>query len=414
MKKEKAEKKSYLLRCLLCGAEADERKSHTHCLKCAGPLDAVYDYEKIAAGLDLDALRAVGAGLKKYRNFFPIADFIDELDLQEGGTPLYHAEKLGGKLGLTNLFVKNEGANPTGVFKDRGSVIEMIKAWELGARAVIVASSGNMAASCAAYAARAGLKCFVLIPDETPVGKLAQMLEYGAHVIKIRGDYSDCLHIVEKLHAAHGLFLAGDYVFRREGQKSLAYEVCEQLDFTAPDAVIVPTGAGTNVSGIWKGFKEFRELGLIDALPKMIVVQADGCAVLADAFLDGLKDPKPWGKTDTVCTAVAVADPTDGIPALWAVRESGGVALSISDGETLKAQKMLAGSEAIFCETSSALAIAAIPHLKAKKVIGKGDLVVCVATGNGLKDPMTSLQNLPKPVILEADASVVSEYLKSR
>jgi threonine synthase len=409
-----AAKKTYSLLCVACRQIADEKKSHTHCLKCGSPLEAIFDIKEIGKRIDIVNLRGAGAGIKKYAELLPVNKFEDDLSLQEGNTPLYHAEKLGPKLGMKNLYVKNEGANPTGVFKDRGSLVEISKARELGAKEVIVASSGNMAASCAAYAARAGIKCNILIPQETPPGKLAQMLEYGAHVIKIRGDYSDCLHIVEKLHKIHNLFLAGDYVFRREGQKTLAYEICEQLDFAAPDAVVVPSGAGTNFSGIWKGFNEFKMLGLIDTLPKMIVVQADGCAVLVEAFLKGLKDAMPWKKTNTVCTAVAVADPTDAIPALRAVRESNGIALSISDDETLKAQKMLAGSEAIFCETSSALSIAAIPHLKEKGIIKKDDLVVCIATGNGLKDPMTPLQNLPKPVILEADAGVVSRYLKSK
>jgi len=405
---------NYVLACSSCKKECDEKRFHNLCPRCGEALEAVFDYKKIKSRLNVFDLRSAPQAALKYLDFFPIRDLEKVVTLQEGGTPLYHAEKLGKKYGLKNLYVKNEGANPTCVFKDRGTLVEITKAVELGAKAVIVASSGNMAASVAAYSAKAGLPCYVLVPVETPVGKLVQMLEYGAHVIKIRGQYSDCVHLVHKLAPLHKLYLAGDYVFRREGQKSLAYEVCEQLDHNAPDTVIVPTGAGTHLAGIWKGFKEYRELGLVSGLPRMVGVQAEGAAVLAEAFEKGSRTYKPWKKTQTICSAVAVADPIDGKLALKAVHESKGAILSLSDEEALKAQKSLAGSEAIFCEPSSALAIAALPHLLKKKLIKKTDTVVCVATGNGLKDPMTPLQNLPSPPTLEADLKVVSRYLKAR
>lgn len=405
---------NYVLACTSCKKKCDERKSHNRCLHCGEALDAVFDYEKLKTRLNVYDLRNTAVSSRKYLDFFPINDLEKVISLQEGGTPLYHAERLGKKYGLKNLYIKNEGANPTGVFKDRGTLVEISKALELGAKAVIVASSGNMAASVAAYSAKAGLPCHVLVPQETPVGKLAQMLEYGAHVIKIRGQYSDCVHLVHKLAPLHGFYLAGDYVFRREGQKSLAYEICEQLDHKAPDAVIVPTGAGTHVAGIWKGFKEYYGLGLVAGLPRMVAVQADGAAVLVEAFFMGGKSYKPWKKTETLCSAVAVADPIDGKLALKSVRDSGGTMLSLPDGETLKAQKQLAGSEAIFCEPSSALAVGAIPHLIKKGLIRKSETIVCVATGNGLKDPLTALQNLPVPITLEADLRVVSRYLKAK
>jgi len=405
---------NYVLACSSCGRECDERKSHNLCPHCGEALDAIFDYEKIRERLNLFDLRSAPPSVGKYLDFFPINDLQKVVGLQEGGTPLYHAEKLGKKYGLKNLYIKNEGANPTGVFKDRGTLVEITKAVEFGAKAVIVASSGNMAASVAAYCAKASLVCYVLVPAETPVGKLAQMMEYGAHVIKIRGEYTDCVRLVHDLAPSHGLFLAGDYVFRREGQKSLAYEVCEQLDHRAPDVVIVPTGAGTHIAGIWKGFKEYRMLDLIDSLPKMVAVQAAGAAVLVDAFGKRSRNYKPWKKTSTICSAVAVADPVDGKLALKAVYDSKGAVLAIEDAETLKAQKCLASNEAVFCEPSSALSVAAVSHLIDQGIIRKTDTVVCVATGNGLKDPMTPLQSLPSPPTLEADLKVVGRYLKSK
>jgi len=404
----------YRLVCTSCKKGCKERDAHSRCPACGGPLDAVYDYARIAGKSVLSALLEAPISSLKYLDLTPINDPKKVVTLNEGCTPLYNAAKLGRKFGLRNLYVKSEGSNPTGVFKDRGTVVEITKALELGATAVMVASSGNMAASVAAYCAKAGLPCHVLVPNETPVGKLVQMLEYGAHVIKIRGEYSDCVHLVHGLAEKHGFYTAGDYVYRREGQKSIAYEICEQLEFEAPDVVIIPTGAGTHLSAAWKGFKEYKMLGLIDRLPRMVAVQAEGAAVLWDAYKKNLKAYKPWKKTGTVCSAVAVADPLDGDLALEAIYESNGSVYVADDAEALAAQKLLAGNEAIFCETSSALSIAAIPHLIRDKVIGRNDTVVCVSTGNGLKDVMTPLQSFAMPISLEADLKVVDKYLKSR
>jgi threonine synthase len=366
-------------------------------------LEAVYDY----------TLKPTGS-VGEVPFFSPVKNHGKTVGLDEGHTPLYHAEKLGRQLGLKNLFVKNEGANPTGVFKDRGTTVEITKALELGAKAVMVASSGNMAASVAAYCAKAGLPCHILVPHETPVGKLVQMLEYGAHVIKIRGEYSDCVRLVQGVAAKHGFYIAGDYVYRREGQKSIAYEICEQLEFAAPDVVVIPTGAGTHLAAAWKGFRECLMLGLTDSLPKMIAVQAKGAGVIHEAFEAGKVTYKPWKNTKTVCSAVAVADPSDGNLALEAIYESKGAVYAIDDDEALAAQKLLAGNEAVFCETSSALSIAALPHMVKDKVLRGKETVVCIATGNGLKDVMTPLQSFKMPVTLEADIKVVDRYLKSR
>jgi threonine synthase len=392
----------YRLVCTSCKKDADEKEVHSRCAFCGGPLDAVYDYGKKPTGL-------IGG----VPFFTPVKDIKKQISLEEGHTPLYHVEKLGKKYGLKNLFVKNEGANPTGVFKDRGTTVEITKALELGAKAVMVASSGNMAASVAAYCAKAGLPCHILVPHETPVGKLVQMLEYGAHVIKIRGEYSDCVKIVQGVAAKHGFYIAGDYVYRREGQKSIAYEICEQLEFEAPDAVIIPTGAGTHLAAVWKGFKECLLLGLIDKLPRMVAVQANGAAVIYEAYKAGKVAYRPWKKTKTVCSAVAVADPSDGNLALEAVYSSKGAVYVLEDEEALVAQKLLAGNEAIFCETSSALSIAAIPLLIKDRLVSGKDKVVCIATGNGLKDVMTPLRSFKMPVTLEADLKAVDRYLKA-
>jgi threonine synthase len=309
------------------------------------------------------------------------------------------------------------------VFKDRGTYVEVLKALELKEKALIVASSGNMASSCAAYTAKVQMPCYVLVPEMTPIGKLVQMLEYGAHVIKIKGEYTDCVNLVQKLAPMHHLYLAGDFVFRREGQKTLAYELCDIFTYMnrltssrgkAPDVVIVPMGAGTHLAGIWKGFQDYFQLGLIAKMPRMIGVQANGSAVIFEAFQKGKTTYEKWEKTLTVCSAVAVADPLDGDLALQAVYQTKGTILAVSDKEALKAQRTLAEEEALFVEPSSALTIAALPYLVSQKLIKPSDLIVCVATGNGLKDPQTPLESLSKPPILQADYTVVSRYLSGK
>lgn len=403
-------KQRYLILCVRCGKTVDEKYDQTLCSACGGPLDLAWNYALLQKWKPTSI---IGTSVVRYAALLPIKKIDTHISLQEGDTPLYKLEVLGGKLGLRNLYVKNEGANPTGVFKDRGTYVEVLKARELHEKALIVASSGNMAASCAAYTAKAQMPCYVLVPETTPVGKLAQMLEYGAHVLKIKGEYSDCVNLVQKLGPEHKLYLAGDFVFRREGQKTLAYELCDKFGH-APDVVIVPVGAGTHLAGIWKGFQDYFRLGLIGKMPRMIGVQADGSAVIVEAFEKGLTQCGKWKKTSTVCSAVAVADPLDGDFVLQAVYQTGGVLLSIADKETLKAQKLLASTEALFVEPSSALTIAALPYLIDQGFLKSSEHIVCVATGNGLKDPQTSLKSLPEPVTLAADHKIVSRYLKGK
>jgi len=238
----------YKLVCISCGKEWDEKKTVTNCLSCSGPLDVIYDYEYIMERLNVYTLRHSSLSALKYLVLYPILDLTNIVSLEEGGTPLHKCRKLGEDFGLQNLYLKNEGTNPTGVFKDRGSLVEITKAKELGAKAVCVASTGNMAASVAAYSSVANLPCYVVVPEDTPIGKLAQTISYGAKVLQIRGTYSDAVELTIQMAKEHKFHLAGDYAFRREGQKSQAYEIVEQLGYNVPDYVVVPMGCGTNIS----------------------------------------------------------------------------------------------------------------------------------------------------------------------
>ncbi|MBI5412371.1 threonine synthase [Candidatus Peregrinibacteria bacterium] len=407
-----AQTKLYQLKCFSCGKLFDERETVTRCLSCGDPLTIEYDLKFMRQRLNVYALKNSPVSALKYLSFYPIQDLNKIVTLDEGGTPLLRCRNLSKKLGMNKLYIKNEGANPTGVFKDRGTLVEVTKALELNAKAVCLASTGNMAASVAAYSSIAKIPCYVLVPEGTPVGKLAQALSYGAHVIQVRGSYSDCATLAEALAKKYGFYLAGDYAFRLEGQKSQAYEIIEQLYWKCPDTVVCPVGCGTNLSAIWKGFKEFKELGLIDRLPRLIAAQSTGCNPVVKAFREKRSTFDIIEKPNTLCGAVAAGNPLDGKKILQALRESKGSAVEVTDEDALHAERELAKSEAVFVEPSGALGLAAISQLAKKGFFKKKDVVVCIATGSGLKDPKTILKIFPEPPSIEPDMREVDHYFK--
>lgn len=404
----------YHLQCIDCGSIYDERETATRCLKCHESLDVIYDYEKISKRLHHYAIKNAPISALKYVDFYPINDLGKIVSLKEGNTPLYKADNLGKMFGLNRLYVKHEGMNPTGVFKDRGTLVEVTKALELNASAICLASSGNMAASCAAYAAKAKIPCYVLVPEGTPIGKLAQTISYGARVLQIRAPYSTCAKLAEETAKKHNFYLAGDYVFRGEGQKSQAFEIIEQLDWQVPDYVIVPVGCGTNMAAIWKGFWEFKKLGLVDKVPKMIGVQPSGCAPVYESFKKGHDRVGSWGKIETLCSAVAVSDALDGNKLLRGIRESNGDFVMVTDEETLKFEQILAKEESIFVEPSGALGVSALAKLAKENFFKEDDLIVISTTGNGLKDPVTALKYQPAPATLEPEMTEIDRYLEHK
>lgn len=407
-------KSFYQVVCVKCKSEFTEEETLTKCLKCDEALDVTYDYSYIKGRLNLYALKNSPLSARKYLDFYPINDLGTLVTLNEGGTPLQKTQNLEKQLGLTNLYIKNEGANPTGVFKDRGSLVELSKAKELKIKAVCCASTGNMAASVSAYAAVANIPCYVFVPEGTPIGKLSQTLSYGARVIQVRGTYADCVDLCEKTAKKFGFYLAGDYALRGEGQKSIAYEIVEQLFWRVPDWVIVPMGCGTNIAAIWKGFKEFYQLGLIDKLPKMLGVQPETVPTLVKAFHEKKKRFIKVDKPLSVASAVGIGCPQDDIKALKCLRDSHGNAETASEEEILEAEMLMSRKESMFVEPSAALPVACLKKLLNKGIIKKDDLIVCVATGAGLKDPKSVLSIVPDPPTLEADFGEVENYFKNK
>jgi len=400
--------------CINCGTHYPTDEIIYFCKKCGDILEIKLDYDITKDVLKKSNWKKTPLSVWRYRDLMPVTDTGRIVTLGEGGTGLHQCKRLGKALGLRQLFVKNEGENPTGSFKDRGMTVGVTKALELGVKSVICASTGNTSASLAAYAAKAGLQCAVLIPSgKIAYGKLAQAIIHGAKVIQVRGNFDEALDIVFKLSEKHKFIYLLNSInpFRIEGQKSLGYEICEQLDNKPPDRVVVPVGNAGNISAIWKGFTEFQNLGFIRTLPKMTGIQAEGSAPIAQAIKSGSKDIKPVINPETIATAIRIGAPVSWKKAVNAIRNSGGTAETVTDDEILEAQKMLSRLEGLFVEPASASSIAGLKKLVENGVIDKDERVVCVTTGHGLKDPDTAIRMSEKPVEVDAEVEAIESVL---
>jgi len=384
------------------------------CKKCGDLLEINYDFEELSELLKENDWVRNPISVWRYRNFMPIHETTKLITLGEGGTGLHLSERLGNEVGIKNLYVKNEGENPTGSFKDRGMTVGVTKAVELGARHVICASTGNTSASLAAYAARAGIQCTVLIPSgKIAYGKLSQAMIHGAKVLQIKGNFDEALEFVLKLAEKHkNIYLLNSInPFRIEGQKSLGFEICEQLNNDPPDRIIVPVGNAGNISAIWKGLTEFHKLGFIKKLPKMTGIQAAGSAPIAQAIKTGCDKIVPVENPETLATAIRIGAPVSWKKAMNAIHESRGTAETVTDEEILQAQKILARVEGIFVEPASASSIAGLSKLIKNGTICNDEKVVCVTTGHGLKDPDTAIKQSETPVEVEANISAIEDAL---
>jgi threonine synthase len=404
---------------LKCGREHEPRKNLYVCEKCEGKLEIVYDYEKISKVITRKELGKRANGVWKYFELLPVGDRKNIVSLGEGGTPLLKAKNLGEELGLKHLYLKDETRNPTGSFKDRAMTVGVSKAREFGAKAVVTASSGNAAVALAAYAAKAGIGCYAFVPARVPKSKLAQILIHGTEVVRVRGrakgdpTYERMLASWRRF-SWHPIPSAGTFnPYHWEGTKTMSYEICEQLRWEAPDWVIVPTGAGTLLSGNAKGYHEFKQLGLIERIPKICAVQAKGCAPLVKAFEKDTPFEKieTWPAPKTLAGGLVDPFPWDADTALPAIRRSGGTAIAVNDGEILKAEVSLAKYEGVFAEPSGAASLAGLRQLLEEGTIDLSDVVVVEITGGGLKDPETALKLFEKPQVVEPKLNRLEKFL---
>jgi threonine synthase len=344
--------------------------------------------------------------IHRYRQFLPVGEETPVVTLNEGNTPLIRADRLRQHLGIPcDVYLKYEGANPTGSFKDRGMTLAMSKAVERGAQAVICASTGNTSASAAAYAARAGLKAFVLIPEgKIALGKLSQAMFHGARVLQIRGNFDDALKIVRRISETHPIVLVNSLnPDRLEGQKTGAFEICDQLE-EAPTYHFIPVGNAGNITAYWRGYREYRQAGRISHLPHMIGWQAEGAAPI----VRGQVVERP----ETIASAIRIGNPASWQGALEAVQQSQGAIDMVSDEEILDAYALLAQVEGVFCEAASAASVAGLAKWTKSRGFGVNDRIVCILTGHGLKDPDTAVKRSPKPVSVEAEVGPVIEALQ--
>jgi threonine synthase len=338
--------------------------------------------------------------IERYANYLPVTEKTPRLTLHEGSTPLIFAPKLSEELDL-EIYFKYEGLNPTGSFKDRGMVMAVAKAVEEGSHTIMCASTGNTSAAAAAYAARANLRCIVLIPNNNiALGKLAQAMIYGAEVIAIEGNFDQALKIVRDICEKHPITLVNSVnPYRLEGQKTAAFEICDVLG-KAPDILAIPVGNAGNISAYWKGFKEYYEAGVTDSKPRMFGFEAEGAAALVKG--------EPIENPETLATAIRIGNPASWDLALNARDESGGHIDMVTDEEIVEAYRKLAASEGIFAEPASAASLAGVIKMRKLGRIPAGQQVVCVLTGNGLKDPNIALKTSGvEPVVVESTEEAV-------
>jgi threonine synthase len=341
--------------------------------------------------------------IEEYRDRLPVTEATPVVTLLEGGTPLLRANALSERT-LCDVWLKVEGVNPTGSFKDRGMTVAISKAAEEGARAVICASTGNTSASAAAYAVRAGMVCAVLVPTgKIALGKLAQALVHGARLLEVDGNFDDCLTLARDLAEGYPVSLVNSVnPFRIEGQKTAAFEVVDALG-DAPDVHCLPVGNAGNITAYWKGYVEEAACGRTTQRPVMRGFQAAGAAPI----VSGVAVAKPT----TIATAIRIGNPASWQQALTARDESGGAIESVTDRQILEAYRMLARTEGVFVEPSSAASVAGLLQARAEETLQPGQRVVCTVTGNGLKDPDWAIAGAPKPVTIPADAEAAAHAL---
>ena len=394
------------LECIGCHAHFPSTGTVYACPTCGELLEVTYNPDELRGAIDLSIWKSKTPSVWKYEQLLPIKPASMKVTLGEGGTNLHKTAKLGKLLGLNELNVKNEGENPTGSFKDRGMTVGVTRAVEVNSHRVICASTGNTSASLSAYAAKASLESIVIIPrGKIALGKLTQAIAHGARIIEIEGYFDDALRaVLDLVKSNQTLYLLNSVnPYRIEGQKTLAYEIWDQLEGDVPDTVIVPVGNAGNISAIWKGFQDLEKIGLISRPPRMIGIQAQGAAPLSEAFKAGRSEITPIQHPQTVATAIKIGAPASWKKALMAVKNSRGMMETVTDDEILESQKLLARLEGLFVEPASASSVAGLKKLVDLGAIGADEKVTCVVTGHGLKDPDIVYRSFDKPAVAKAD-----------
>lgn len=377
------------LACSLCGRQFDPTRVQTICPQCSQPLAAQYDLPAGRALLDRGQINRRPRGMWRWHEFLPVFDPRFMLTLGEGDTPLLHLERLGAAIHLPRLTLKDEGVNPTGSFKARGLAAAVSKAWELGIEKLIIPTAGNAGGALAAYAARAGLPCHVLMPADTPLPNQRECALYGARLTLVNGLINEAGRQAAELSRRENWFDVSTFKepYRLEGKKVMGYEIAEQFHWDLPDVILYPTGGGTGLVGIWKAFNELAELGWLETshLPRMIAVQAAGCAPVVQAFVSGAETCTLFENASTHAAGLRVPKPFADRMILHTLGQSQGMALTVSEEEIRSAQSQLAAMEGVFAAPEGAATLAALLKLQNQGQIQPDERVLLLNTGHGLK-----------------------------
>ena len=404
------------LKCTGCGLEAVPRGMQYVCEKCGENLDVVYDYEAIGRTLTREALaKNTDMSAWRYWDLYPLEDRANIMPLQIGWTPLYRATKLEERLGLGSgaVWIKDDGRNPSASFKDRASSVAVARALELGFDKICGASTGNAASSTACLCASLGMSPIIFVPASAPKAKIAQLLVFGAKVFTVNGTYDQAFDLCLEASAEYGWYNrnTGYNPYTREGKKSCSFEICEQLGWEVPDCVLVPVGDGNILSGIWKGFRDLLGVGLIDRAPALVAVQSDKSSAVADAVLgDGTIRPV---QATTIADSISVDLPRDGEMAVAAVRESGGTAVKVSDEAILEMITTLARTCGVFAEPAGAASAAGLKQMIDDGMLKGSEKIVCLVTGNGLKDVESAVKVAGSPVRIDPSMASLKNAVKS-
>lgn len=408
-------KKIKALKCSKCGRLVGEDVLY-HCPDCGpeGTLDVLYDMEKIRPELTRHYLdNNKSYNIWRYHPILPLDDMKGAAPLQVGWTPMYRSERLEKLLGLAEVYVKDEGRNPTASFKDRATAVGVAKAVELSKDVICAASTGNAASSLSGFAACMGIPNYIFVPKTIPEAKLAQLLIFGSKVILVDGDYDTAFDFCLKASERFGWYNRSCAInpYLVEGKKTAAFEICEQLNFRVPDKVIMSVGDGCSISGVWKGFKEFHEHGLIDKLPAMVSVQAEGSNPVNRIYRAGKRE-FDYVPPVTIADSISVGIPRNGYKALNALEESNGIAVDISDEEILEAMKVLARHTGVFGEPAGVTGFGGLMKLAREGIIKSNERVALIVSGSGLKDVKSAQAAVERPEPIKPDMESLDRYLE--
>ena len=376
------------LECGYCGKRYEADKLWNLCTKCNKPLLARYDLKSARKSFLKESLRNRSENLWRYEEMLPVKNNKFQISLNEGFTPLYHAKNLGKEIGFDNLYVKDEGVNPTTSFKARGLCMAISKAKELGVKEVSIPSAGNAAGAMSAYAALAGMKAFVFMPKDVPLPFIAECKALGAEVTLIDGLITDCGKAAAEGVKKYGRFDVSTLKepYRIEGKKTMGYEIAEQMNWTLPDVIIYPTGGGTGMVGMWKAFNEMENLGWIDSKrPRMVTVQSTGCAPIVRAFETNTEFAEPWQGAKTIADGLRVPAAVGDFLILKAIRESNGTAVAVPDEEIMESTNQIGRTQGIFAAPEGGATLAAFKKLRVSGWIKDSEKVVLFNTGSGHK-----------------------------